>query len=816
MKREFEQASIGQRLDEWLIDFYGPDGFTTPTRIFRGEINEKHELKLEDIFGLVLKEGDIITIVHCPASPLAIFVGALIVGVAASVLLRPSLPDIESPEYVQPVESPNNRLSGQTNIARPFQRIPDLFGQNRIYPDLIAKTYFEYIANIKYVTEFLCIGRGEYLVEDLKAGETLISDIEGSSAVVYEPDTRPDILLDVTESGQVDGQEVNAPNDGTGVDLSNKTVFWNSSSVFSGFQLTGLGGLQNGDSITIANSSTNDGTYTVEAVEIIFDAELHITETLVEVQETTFDLGVDTGVDITSSEGNPSTIGPFVVPGGTERIWIDIQCPKGLQEIDGTDRNQVTVEFEAHLQRLDGDGDPLGAVQTETFEVSGNTQDPQFETFKFTPDFQGDPYEVSVERLTNTVNDSTIQYFDLTKWTRLAGVDELSDVDVPDFGDVTTVQITTKATEQATSLQKREFNAVVTRKLKTYDIDTQTISVGTSATARMADAAMHLLMDPFGGNKSQSGIDLDGLYTIQESIEGDPIYGDDLGRFCYSFSNSKTSVGDELRTILLAARCTAYRVGDTINFVRDEAKPFPVMLFGKRNKAPDTEVKSVKLFKPGDFDGVQLQWQDQETGTPSTILFPEETGGGSNNKTLNAAGIKNYLQAWNFAKVEYDRLLYQRTAVSTKVTKDGLMAVVHDRVANVDGTNVRAQDGEIVDYSGLEVITSDPIDFEGQASGSVLIRNDDGELSGELAVTPRGDSENGFVFSSSPTYNIFLRGENDYQIGMLYKFVPDVVQSHDDDDYTIQEVSPSSDGYVEIRLIKYDDRIYGADTTVPT
>ena len=54
-------------------------------------------------------------------------------------------------------ESPNNRLTGQVNVARTYQSIPDVYGYRRIWPDLIQPSTSEYIDQIKYVTEWLCL-----------------------------------------------------------------------------------------------------------------------------------------------------------------------------------------------------------------------------------------------------------------------------------------------------------------------------------------------------------------------------------------------------------------------------------------------------------------------------------------------------------------------------------------------------------------------------------------------------------------------------------------------------------------------------------
>jgi hypothetical protein len=118
-------------------------------------------------------------------------------------------------------DSPNNRLTGQTNVARTYQGIPDVYGMRRVWPDLIQPSIVEYIDQIKYVTEWMCISRGVGVITDVRYSETPIADIDGSSFEVFEPTpliggtSYPDLgqctIDDVYEtfaSDEVNGQEI--------------------------------------------------------------------------------------------------------------------------------------------------------------------------------------------------------------------------------------------------------------------------------------------------------------------------------------------------------------------------------------------------------------------------------------------------------------------------------------------------------------------------------------------------------------------------------------------------------------------------------
>jgi hypothetical protein len=115
--------------------------------------------------------------------------GILLLGLI-SYLLRPKPP---VPKNTQE-NSPNNGLSNRINEARPLQRIPDIFGKVRSTPDLIAKPFmvFENHREVEYA--YFCVGRGSYLIEDVKDDVTPVNDIAGTSVMFYGPGTSPHTL----------------------------------------------------------------------------------------------------------------------------------------------------------------------------------------------------------------------------------------------------------------------------------------------------------------------------------------------------------------------------------------------------------------------------------------------------------------------------------------------------------------------------------------------------------------------------------------------------------------------------------------------
>jgi hypothetical protein len=136
-----------------------------------------------------IEEECIVTVVIYPAGGVALFVVSLVVSVALAYLLRPEIPDLQVPG--QTTDSPNNSLGNRENKPRAKQRIPDIFGLVRAYPDLISVPYKRYVnfEEIEY-TQF-CLGRGYYLIDEntIVEGDTPINQIPGYALQVYYPYT---------------------------------------------------------------------------------------------------------------------------------------------------------------------------------------------------------------------------------------------------------------------------------------------------------------------------------------------------------------------------------------------------------------------------------------------------------------------------------------------------------------------------------------------------------------------------------------------------------------------------------------------------
>lgn len=347
------------------------------TDIYLNDLQEP--LKLDDMLKLT-KEGDILHISHRPQAGLS-FVAKVIIAVIAAIAVvalipRPSIPKINGLDSGGSAESPNNRLSGQTNVARPYQAIPEIFGKIISYPDLIQPSIFEYVDNIKLVREVFCVGGGTYTFGLIRDGQTPISSIPGSSAQIYGPGTTPADLQISRESNDINGQELQGANDATR-QYSGRLAFINRNSsetaanvVFNmaGYftsttlDLAWLLDLSANDVIQITNSSSNNGNFTVSS--IILDQSTGSDRIRVSVNE------------VVTNETSPSiTVTPSSQPVSAMYAFeASVVSNLGLDEGDNAELTNVTFTSIPRNITTSSEVDVLSLEPGSMFVVSGTSQ----------------------------------------------------------------------------------------------------------------------------------------------------------------------------------------------------------------------------------------------------------------------------------------------------------------------------------------------------------------------------------------------------------------------------------------------------------
>ena len=96
-------------------------------------------------------------------------------------------------DYGSSVSSPTYSIMGVRNRANPFGVVPKLYGRRRVYPMLAANTYTETVGTNQYFRALFCFGYGPLQIDDIRIGDTPISEFAGVEYEVrqgYDNDAR--------------------------------------------------------------------------------------------------------------------------------------------------------------------------------------------------------------------------------------------------------------------------------------------------------------------------------------------------------------------------------------------------------------------------------------------------------------------------------------------------------------------------------------------------------------------------------------------------------------------------------------------------
>lgn len=791
------------------------DGLSTTILLNGKEIfTTDHDDVDESRLDFTIGKNDCVSIISRPAGTLLVVLVSIVVAVAVSLALTPSLPG----DAGEQTESPNNRLQAASNAFRPGEATPDIYGTVVSYPDFLQPTYFEYINNLKTVYELGYISEGALQIGEVRNGETPFNSIPGSSFEVFQPGAviPMDLLTIHRPANPVDGQVLVAPDDEsiqqggqvdaiTGGDPDNITL-----TMIEGSTIASDLGLVIGGFITLS-----DGVYVPETsapIDVIGTFEVVSLSTV--AQRTVVEIDTITAITVpagsinitlTDSAGLISNyVGFFDTPGGSaEEVWSNWQMPQGIRTESG---RQFTVQVEFQIELLNSDQTPSGTVFTKVEEVTGKTSDPQFRTTKFTPaEFPSMPigqYRMRARRLTTRSGGSASEQVKLESFESVTPYANL------DNSTGTVISWQRVATTFATSASGNRNNLDVTRMLPTYNRTTGEYNVNNlSATRSFADAVAHNLITL--AEREQQTVNMVGLYEILDSLPHE-----ELGYFDFTFDNKNVGLGERIESICNSARVSPFKSGGVWDFTRDEAKPVRTAMFNRRVTVGNSSKQSWLLQRPDDKDSVELTYVDPVNNV-ERILYRRidsngdivSSGRGRQALEIKLAGCRNFFQAWNRINIEIRRIIYQRRTVTDTTLRDGMLVGLLERVGWVDPNDINSFDGELLSFSGDTYETSErfePVDGE---SYVVYITDDQGNTSNTVAATPRSDTEFGFI--ASGLSGAFLAEPSGNQLGSRY-FIAEASEI-EASDFLLTSRSPKSDGSTDVELVEYVPEMYELD-----
>ncbi|SIQ99621.1 host specificity factor TipJ family phage tail protein [Pseudacidovorax sp. RU35E] len=545
-----------------------------------------------------------------------------------------------------------------------------------------------------------------------------------------------------------------------------------------------------------------NGSRIIRAVE---DQRLELTTAVWEVDRL---FEVDSPVTITVLNGLTDWTDWFTMPAtDRNRVWANFLCAQLYAENGG--KFVTTVGYEVQVERLDGALNPTGQVETFSSAMSAASTAQQAETVEHYTGWTG-PARVRARRTTPFLYAWRGTLVDEVKWVDLFSV---SPVAKAHFGAMTTVHTMTQATTRATSLRRRQLNALVTRRIPVwtgsgfsgaFDAEGRHVSGEIYGTGYLRDVLAAVSLDPVFGRRALAEIDMAQISATAAQVAA---MHPEAANFSYTFDSDEIGYEEAVLMIARACFCEPYRQNGRLRIAFERAQAAPVAMFCHRNKEPNAETITRTFANDADYDGIELVYQDPDTEQAETIRLP--VGGNySKLKKIERPGIRSFAQAWLHACREERKLKGMRQTLESSVTADGRALIPLSRFDSVDNTVFKSYDGEVIGQAGLVLTLSRPVVFEAGEQHSILLQRRDGSVQSILA-TP-GPTARQVVLQAVPDEALVLVPTPEEGIRTSFSFASNSTRLAQA--WLLQEMDLKGDPYVRLMAVNYSDSYYEMDT----
>lgn len=473
--------------------------------------------------------------------------------------------------------------------------------------------------------------------------------------------------------------------------------------------------------------------------------------------------------------------GPYVsVPYGetTDAIEFSVMGTNGLGKInDDGDVEPITRTIEMQYRAV---GDTVWT--SETYEISGATRDQLGWTFRKTLPSAIRP-EIRLRRVEE--ENTETNYLDRLEWISLYS--RLPTVTT--YPGASVLAITLEGTESLASLSENQINLIVTRKLQPYT------GGALAATRSIADAVYYIAQSV---GYTDAEIDLDELARL------DAIWTGRGETFDYFFS--ETTVKDAIDTVLTAGYSALTVDFGVLRPVRDE----PRTVFEQGYSPENMRQQLRRVFTArqiDDFDGVQVEYTNQETWTTETVdcLLPGDSGVKLDKITLHGAYTQT--QAWRIGMRRRRAQVYRRWSYEFGTELDSLVSNYLSYCPLVDNVPGYGKAALMRAIYADRVVLSEPLEWESGADHVIAYRRADGTVAGPYAATPGPDDYT--VMCSIPQpwpINLPDREQVHFYFGTTERWSFPAL---------ITDITPQGRYSVSVTATNYDVRVYADDDSAP-
>jgi hypothetical protein len=467
------------------------------------------------------------------------------------------------------------------------------------------------------------------------------------------------------------------------------------------------------------------------------------------------------------------------------RLSLDLVFNRGLFKTnDHGNFESVVVDLKAHVKNASG--------TVLTYDIRFDSSVENVTPFRRTISFNvpEDVYSIALERVTAKA-DTKGRVSDVLTWVGSRGV--IKNSMAPVYGDTHLLAMRIKATNLISAAATSRINVRITRQqLNVID--------NMEHTSNPADVVADIMRNTvYGARRPDKELDMAELRRLKAHWGG--------SNTPYGFNavfNGDSTVYEALKLALGVVGAEPLAIGSYISAAADGKKAIRTQVYTEANMLMNSFSVSYNFDRAGATNGVQVEFRDSTTWLPEFATFPANA---SDPELVSLFGCTSKDHAEKFARLMWQRKLYQRKATSFETELEGLIPRPGDRIAITHTLADWGQSGIVVSYDPTTkvLVTTVELKFVGSGTHYVTMRKPDGTPLTPIAAT-QGATSSSCVLASDPAIDfsdlpysqiIFSFGEG----------------SKVTKDFSVASIQHNGGVTTTLEAQVYDERVY--DNTFP-
>lgn len=761
---------------------------------------------------------------------------SLVVGVATYLLTpKPNL----NLNQIDKGASPTYDLTQQGNKVRLNLPIPVGYGTIRTYPDVASNPYTETetSTNNRIFHTLLNVGWGKYGFLDFKIDDTDLSTLDYVDVYIRSPGIGPSALFPNPIVTAKEVKNINIIGADDNYYVLNDRLSLVETIVFDFVAPQGISvarsQCQDYGSAIVASQVNIDLSApgsTIDGVSISIGSKVFVRfQTIPEengLYESNGPAVPMTRYGMTSTSAFRDAL--ILIANGTDAgkqfistdfVVPDVSEPHFEENDQDNDTYAVhSMPIEVTIQEIDDDGADVGSPIIEIIRCSAQELKPLYFTGSYTHGTAG-RFKAKIRR-TNAYNSTQNgRYIDELEWIGFKGL--IVDPE-PDQDNMTMIEIAIRANGRLNDSNSGIFNFLNARYLWVYDFDTDTWSeeltnspvwafFDFATSSRESELGLGYKFgcgysSPEDINDTTKQIDLQNISDILDLIENE-------GYECNTRIDTAMSGDEALSQIAQSMRCIVYKRGGK-HLLAYDAIPASLQGFFTRT---NTSNVSVEFFTKTTLSATwfKVTYFDEETGKKETVdcIIAGESTETGNVEEIELKTITNRLKAWKYGQYLCAQNRYHTTKVRFTTDMEGFLPNPMDHISFAHPIlTPDNQHGYVQKVDSAVVYLSEPVNFDGYASGLISFKNKNGTAAGPYVCSPLDTAYKVQLVpfdTNAEDYTLFtFHTQEDQESFEPTEFTFGVANSSEI--LVIKSITPSGSNSANIDAVIRDNRVYTA------